>query len=211
MLQPVVEGLLHILRELTRLVDLVFERNALHHRAQLMYALVAHRVFARRHVQRVRLRGEVQVVGFYAARRGVGRAVRVHADEEVRLRLVRNGRARFQWNECIVRARVDDLRAQVVMQELAQAERHVQHHVLLHNAARPQRARVMAAVARVDHDAADLQSQRAHQRPFALGGGCGCPLRRNIGRCVHGCAARAVTRGTFALARGCIVRQGLWI
>ena len=101
-----------------------------------MHTAVAHRVLARGHVQRIRLRGEVEVVRLYSARRLVAGTVRMHADEQVCLSLVSDGGPRLQRDERVVAARVDDLRAQLVMQQLAKPQSHVEHHVLLHQAAR---------------------------------------------------------------------------
>ena len=65
-------------------------------------------------------------------------------------------------------ARVDNLRAQPVVQQLAQPQRHIQHHILLLNATRAQRARVVPTMPRVDHDPPDLQPQRPHQRRLTI-------------------------------------------
>ena len=62
-------------------------------------------------------------------------------------------------NKRVVGPRVDDLRPQPVMQQLAQAQRHIQHHILLLNPLRAQRPRVMPAMPGIDHDPPNLQPQ----------------------------------------------------
>ncbi len=54
------------------------------------------------------------------------------------------------------------------MQQLAQPQRHIQHHILLLNPIHAQRARVMPAMPGIDHNPPNLQSQRPHQRSLAI-------------------------------------------
>ena len=89
-------------------------------------------------------------------------------EEQVGLRLIRDRRPRLQRNKRVVRPRINHLRAQPLVQQLAQPQRHIQHNVLLLDAAHAHRARVVPAMPRIDHDAPDLQPQRPHQRSLPI-------------------------------------------
>jgi len=59
----------------------------------------------------------------------------VDADEEVGLGLVGDGGAGFEGDEGVVGAGVDDLRAEAIMQELAETKSDVEDDILLADAA----------------------------------------------------------------------------
>ncbi len=142
-----------------------------------MHALAADRVLARGHVERRRVARKVQVVGLDAARGLVLRAVGVDGEEEVGLRLVGDRGARLERDERVVGPRVDDLRAQPLVQQFAQPQRDIEHHVLLLDPVHAQCSGVVTAVAGVDHDPPNLQSQRTHQAGLTIG-----RLVRRLGR-----------------------------
>ncbi len=120
--QTAIKRLVHILSQFARLVDLVLQRNLLHQVAQLMHALRRHSVLAARHLHRLRIAREVQVVNLHTPRARILRTVRMDADKQVRLRLIRNRRPRLKRNKRVVCARVHNLRAEPVMQQLAQPQ-----------------------------------------------------------------------------------------
>ena len=91
-------------------------------------------------------------------------------DEEVGLMLVGNRSARFQRDERIVVAGVNDICAQSRLQQLPQAQRHIEYQVFLQQAVRPNGSGVMPTMSGVDHDPSDLQSERANQAAVAIGG-----------------------------------------
>ena len=49
------------------------------------------------------------------------------------------------------------------MQQLSKPQRHIEHHILLFDSIRPDCAGVVPAMPGIDHDASNLQAQRAHQ------------------------------------------------
>ena len=59
----------------------------------------------------------------------------MNGNKEISLRLVRDRRARLQRNKSVVVARVDDVRAQPLFQQLAQAQSHVEHDIFFFDAA----------------------------------------------------------------------------
>src|SRR6476619_137933 len=104
-----------------------------------MDRLFRYRVFSRRNFQRVRAAGEVQVIGFYAARRGIVRRVGVNGDEQISLLFIGDGGARLQRNESVIVARIDDFSAELIFQQLAQLQRNVQHQVFFFQPVRADR------------------------------------------------------------------------
>ncbi len=110
--------------------------------------------------------------------------IRVDGNKQIGLRAVRDGGALLERHKSVVVARVDHVRAgQLLLDQRSQAQRHVEAQILLHQAVRTDGAGVVAAVAGVDHDAADFQSQSARQRALAVAGGFG--LRRGFQRSAH--------------------------
>ena len=65
---------------------------------------------------------------------------------------------RLQRNESIVVARVDHIRSELLFEEFAQTERHIQHQIFLLQALRANSAGIVAAMAGIDHDFADFQT-----------------------------------------------------
>jgi len=110
----------------------------------------------------------------------------VDGDEEVSLRFVGDGGAGLEGDEGVVGAGVDDLDAEFVRQQLAEAEGDVEHDVLLFDAVDAERAGVVAAVACVDDDASDLEAERAGERALAVGGEVGFVRGRGIIVCGSG-------------------------
>jgi len=99
--QASVERPLNVGSKFTRFADLLFERDLLHQVLQLMDRLFRYgRRFSRAATsQRVGPAGEIQVIGFHAARCGIVRRVGVNGDEEISLLFVGDSGARLQWNE----------------------------------------------------------------------------------------------------------------
>ncbi len=137
--------------------------------------------------------GEVQVIRFDAARFAILAGIGVHGNKQVSLGFVGDFRAPFQRNERVILARKHDIRAgQSLLNYFAEAQRHVQAQIFFHQSRWPDRSGVVAAVSRVDHDSADLQSQRARQRMLPVArqfrrGGRPHFLRLIVGR-FHGAA-----------------------
>ena len=89
--------------------------------------------------------------------------------EEIGLRVIGDFRALLERDERVVVARIDHFGSrQPLLDELAQAQGHIQAQVFFHQSRGADRAGIMAAVPGVDHDAADLQSQRARQGMLAV-------------------------------------------
>ena len=83
--------------------------------------------------------------------------IRVNRNEEVGLRFVGDGGALLERNERIVLARVDHFSArQLLLDQATQAQRNIETQILFHQPVWPDRAGVVTAVARIDHDAADF-------------------------------------------------------
>ena len=80
----------------------------------------------------------------------------MHRYKQVSLALVGHRRACLQRNESIVVAGVDNVGPKSVLQQLAQPQRHIQHQVLFHQAARTDGAGIVTAVAGIHHDLSDL-------------------------------------------------------
>ncbi len=87
--------------------------------------------------------------------------------------LVRDRRPRFQRDECVVLPRIDDLGPQPRLQQFAQLAPDFEHQVFFFQAIRPDGSRIVAAMPGIDHNLADLQSQRADQRTIAARGWSG--------------------------------------
>jgi hypothetical protein len=83
--------------------------------------------------------------------RGV-EGVGVDADEQVGLHAPRFLYAGVQGHKIVAFAGHDSTHVGARIDALAQQQRHLQHHVLLARAAGPDRTRVLAAVARIEHD-----------------------------------------------------------
>ena len=169
--QPLVERVLHVGGELARFVDLVLQCDLLHQVAELVDRLFADRIFAGGDFQGVGWRIEVEVVGLDAARRGILAGVGVDGDEQIGLMLIGDGGARLQRNEGVVVAGVDDVGAQLALQQPAQAQRDVEHQIFFQQAVGADGSGVVAAVTGIDDDASDLQAESANQRALAVGGG----------------------------------------
>src|SRR5271156_3416444 len=97
----------------------------------------------------------------------------MHRDKQVGLRLIGDGGARLKRDEGVVAAGKDYVRAEALLEQLAEPEGHVENYVFFLNAIRAERARVVASVAGIDHDAANLETKRAHHGAAAVGGGVG--------------------------------------
>ena len=76
----------------------------------------------------------------------------------------------FEWDERVVFARVNHVGAQPRLQQLAQSSADVEHQVFFLQTIRTDGAGVVAAVAGINHDLADFQSQGADQRAVPVGG-----------------------------------------
>ena len=101
-------------------------------------------------------------------------------DKEVGLRLVRDGGARLERDKCVVGAGVDNLRVEPVVKQLAEAEGYVEDDVFLLDAVGADGAGVMAAVACVDDDAADLEAERTYERGGTVCGRDGGAGRKSV-------------------------------
>src|SRR5262249_52269022 len=73
----------------------------------------------------------------------------------------------FQRNEGVILARVNNLCAQAALQQFAQTPADVDHKVFFQQAIGTNRSRVMSSVSGVNHNLADLQTERANQRSVA--------------------------------------------
>ncbi len=92
--------------------------------------------------------------------------------KEIGLRIVRNPRSLLQRDKRIVFARVDHVRARkLLLDQIPQPQRHIEAQIFFHQTVRADRSRVVAAVAGIDHDAADFQSERTRQRAVAVARG----------------------------------------
>ena len=77
-------------------------------------------------------------------------------EEQIGFPFVGDGGAAFERDERIVRARVDHLRAQALLDQFAEPQSDVQNQILLQQALRSAGALIVAAVSRVQHDAVEL-------------------------------------------------------
>ena len=88
-----------------------------------MNCLIGDRVLTRRYFQRIRIRSEIQVVGFHAACLRVSAGVGVNGNEEVRLLLVGDGGASFQRDEGVILPAINHFGAQPGLQQFSQSLR----------------------------------------------------------------------------------------
>ena len=179
--ESAIERLLHIGRQLARFLDLLFQRDLLHQVLKLEDGLLRDRILAGRDFQRVRVGGEVQIVGLDAAGRRVGAGIGVDRNEQIGLVLVGDGGPGFQRDEGVIVAGEDDVGSQASLQQAAQPQRDVQHQVLLHQAVGADGPSVVPAMPGVHHDAADLQTQGAGEAAFPGGGGLCFMSCRHVG------------------------------
>src|SRR5271170_2956258 len=94
-------------------------------------------------------------------------------DEEICLGLVCDGRASLEWDESVIAASEDYVRAESLLEQLAKAQRDIENDILLLNPIGAKRSGVVAAVAGIDDDAADLKAKRAHHGASAVSGRVG--------------------------------------
>src|ERR1700677_1610763 len=94
----------------------------------------------------------------------------MNREKKIRLSFVGDGCPCLERDECVVVASVDYVGAQSLLQQLAQAQRYIQHYFLLFNATRSGGAGVVPPMARIDHDAADFQAKCTHQGALAGSG-----------------------------------------
>jgi len=93
----------------------------------------------------------------------------MNGDEQVGLHLVGSGGALLERNKCVVLACVNHFRARkLVFDQVAQAQGHIEAEIFFHQAVGADGSSVVAAVAGVNHDAADFQAQRTGQRTLAI-------------------------------------------
>jgi len=95
----------------------------------------------------------------------------MNGDEQVGTRLVGNRGARFERDESIALARIDNFGAQSRLQHLAQTSAHIKDQVLFFQAIGTDGAAIVASMSRIDHDLANLQAQGTNQRAVAASGG----------------------------------------
>ena len=114
------------------------------------------------------VRGEVQEVRLDPLRPRVAAAVGVDREEEVGALRVGDRRPLLEGDEAVRRARHHDLGSQLLAHEPLHPQGDVEHDVLLLYAAGPDRARIVAAVAGVDHDAPRAEAELAGE---AVGAG----------------------------------------
>ena len=88
-------------------------------------------------------------------------------EKQVGLLLVGHRGAAFQRDERVVGARVNHFGVHAFFDQFADAQGDIEHQFLFDQAVRTLRALVVPAMAGIDHDAPDLQSQRAGQRTAA--------------------------------------------
>ncbi len=199
--RSLVERLLHVGGKFARFVDLVLEGNFLYQVRELVDGFVGDSIFTGSYFQRIGRGGEVEVIGLDSACRRVGTGVGVNGKEEIGLRLVGDGRSGLQRNEGVVIAGKDDVGAQALLEQLAQAQRDIEHHLLFFNATRSHGAGVMSTMAGIDDDAADLETECAHQGALAGRGRIGLVRgrRENCRRSPQGSGGARV-EGAWLLA-----------
>ncbi len=163
-MNPLGQGILNVFGKFFGLINLFRPRDFLHQILQVVHAILRRSVLPRRHFHRFRRPLQVQVVRLNAARRVVPARIRMNGNKQVGLGLVGNIRPLFQRNKRIVRTRVHHVRArQALLDDFPQPQRHIQAQVFLHQASWANRSGIVAAVACIDHDPSNLQSQRAGQ------------------------------------------------
>ncbi len=129
-----------------------------------MHGIPGQRVFARGHFHGVAGTGEIQVIRFDAARPVILAGIGVHGNEQVGLRFIGDFRAALQRNESVVVAREDHFGAgQFLLNEFSEPQRDIEAQIFLHQSGRSDGPGIVPAVPGIDHDAANLQAQRARQ------------------------------------------------
>ena len=123
---------------------------------------------------------KAQEVGLHAARAPVGARVGVNRQEQVGPRPVGDVGALLERHVGVGAPRLDDLDAGLPQQQLLEAEGDVERQVGFAEAL-PARARVVAAVPGVDHDAGDPEPELARQRESAARVHRGRRRRRRVG------------------------------
>jgi len=156
--------------ELAGLGKFVFEGDLSDEVRELRDGLAGDSVFAGGNFEGVGLLGEVEVVGFDAAGGGIGRGVGVDGEEEVGLGLVGDGGAGLKRDKGIVGAGVDDLGAELLVEQRTEAEGDVEDDIFFLQAVDAEGSGVVAAVAGVDDDAVDFEAEGADERGLAGGG-----------------------------------------
>src|SRR5579864_804581 len=96
--------------------------------------------------------------------------VGVDRNKQVGTLLIGDGGAGLERDEGVVFAGVDNLRAQTSLQQFAQFAPDFEYQILFFQAVRPDGSGIVAAMAGIDHDLADLQAESANQRAVAAGG-----------------------------------------
>ena len=90
-------------------------------------------------------------------------------NEQVGLLLVGDRSASLKRNESVILAGINHVGAQPCLQEFAQAPAHVENQVFFFQAIGTDGAGIVSAVAGIDYDPADLQTQGADQRAISAG------------------------------------------
>src|SRR5580692_6519817 len=97
----------------------------------------------------------------------------VNRNEKIGAFLIGDRSPRLERDESVVLASVNDLGAEAGLQKFTQAAAHVEHEIFFFQAIGTDRPSVVASVAGIDDDFADLQTQHASERTLAAGGGLG--------------------------------------
>src|SRR5579884_3744596 len=104
-------------------------------------------------------------------------------DKKIGLRLIGNRGACFKRDEGVIVAGVNDICAEALPEQLAQAKRYIEHNVFLFDSTRAQRAGIMSSMSGVYNDAADFEAESTHHRTLSGSGRSGFMDRRSI--CIH--------------------------
>ena len=124
-------------------------------------------------------------------------------NEQVGLLLVGDRGASLQRNESVVLAGKDHVSAEAGLQQLAQSPADVEHQIFFLQAIGTDGAGIVSAVAGIDHDPADLQSQGADQRAVAARGRRGfADIRKNRCRLAPVPAGASRKRGQIQCRQG---------
>src|ERR1700737_2845546 len=100
--------------------------------------------------------------------------IRVNGDEQIRMGFVSDMRSFFKGNEGVIVTRIDDVGAgQALANNFSQAQGYVQAQILFHQASRANGSGVVSAVAGIDYDSSDFQSQCASKGRLAVACGLG--------------------------------------
>src|SRR5271157_6034411 len=86
--------------------------------------------------------------------------------DRIGLVLVGDGSTGFQRDEGVIVASEDDVSSHPSLEQPAQAQRHIQHQVLLHQAVRADGPSIVTAMPGVNHDAANLETEGASKAAF---------------------------------------------